>query len=34
MEKNFFLADTRPTVLLNGKSFEGTIDYQLTDDQL
>jgi len=29
-----FLADTRPTMLVNGKAFEGTIDYQLTDDQL
>jgi len=35
MGKNvFFLSDTRPTMLVNGKAFEGTIYYQLTDDQL
>jgi len=32
--RSFFLADTRPTMLVNGKAFEGTIDYQLADDQL
>jgi len=32
--RSFFLADTRPTMLVNGKAFDGTIDYQLTDDQL
>ena len=32
-EKTFFLSDT-PKILINGKAFEGTIDYVVTDDLL
>jgi len=30
---SLFLSDT-PTMLVNGKAFEGTIDYEVTDESL